>query len=31
VESLGEPVGTLTDAGDTIVAALDEVFSRAWG
>jgi toxin CcdB len=31
VESLGEPVGTLTDAGDMIVAALDEVFSRAWG
>lgn len=31
VESLGEPVGTLADAGDAIVAALDEVFSRAWG
>ena len=31
VESLGEPVGTLVDAGDAIVAALAEVFSRAWG
>lgn len=31
VESLGEPVGTLADAGDAIAAALAEVLSRAWG
>ena len=27
---LGEPVASLADQGDTIVAALDAVFSRAW-
>ena len=31
VGSLGELVGSLTDEGDTIIAALDELFSRAWG
>lgn len=30
VEALGERVATLKDAGDTIIAALDELFSRAW-
>lgn len=29
-EALGEKIATLKDAGDTIVAALDELFSRAW-
>jgi len=27
---LREQVGSLTEAGDTIIAALDELFSRAW-
>lgn len=31
VEALGERVGSLADEGDAIVAALDEVFTRAWG
>ena len=31
VDALGEQVGSLTDKGDVIVAALDEVFSQAWG
>lgn len=30
VEALGERVGSLADAGDAIVAALDEVLTRAW-
>jgi toxin CcdB len=29
-EALGERVGSLTAEADAIVAALDEVFSRAW-
>lgn len=31
VDALGEYVGSLADKGDLLVAALDEVFSRAWG
>jgi toxin CcdB len=31
IGKLGEKVASLNDAGDQIVAALDEVFSRAWG
>jgi toxin CcdB len=31
LEALGERVGSLAEAGDTIVAAMDEVLSRAWG
>jgi toxin CcdB len=31
LDALGEHVGSLADAGDTIVAAMDEVLSRAWG
>lgn len=31
IDALGERVGSLADKGDAIVAALDEVFSRAWG
>ena len=31
VDGLGEKVGSLADKGDVIVAALDEVFSQAWG
>lgn len=31
VEILGARVGSLAVEGDTIVAALDELFSRAWG
>lgn len=30
VEALGERIGSLAEEADTIVAALDEVFSRAW-
>lgn len=30
VNDLGEQVGSLVDKGDVIMAALDEVFSRAW-
>ena len=30
VEALGEKVATLMEEGDTIIAALDELFSRAW-
>jgi toxin CcdB len=30
VEALGENVTTLSEVGDTIIAALDELFSRAW-
>lgn len=30
VEALGECVGSLAEAGDAIVAALDEVLTRAW-
>ncbi len=29
-EALGETVASLSDAGDTIIAALDELLSRAW-
>lgn len=29
-DALGERVASLADAGDTIVAAMDEVLSRAW-
>ena len=31
VVTLGEHVGSLADRGDIIIAALDEVFSQAWG
>ncbi len=31
VETLGARVGSLVDDGDAVIAALDEVFSRAWG
>lgn len=31
VDTLGERVGSLADKGDDIVAALDELFSQAWG
>lgn len=31
VSTLGEHVGSLADMGDVIMAALDEVLSRAWG
>lgn len=31
LEALGEKVASLADAGDTMTAALDELFSRAWG
>lgn len=31
IDALGERLGSLSEAGDTIVAALDEVFTRAWG
>ena len=31
IESLGVWVGSLAEDGDVIVAALDELFSRAWG
>lgn len=30
VDQLGERVGSLADSADAIVAALDEVFTRAW-
>lgn len=30
IEALGEKVATLKEHGDTIIAALDELFSRAW-
>ena len=30
-KTLGPKVGSLADEGDVITAALDEVFSRAWG
>jgi len=30
LESLGDKVGSLSAEGDAIIAALDEVFSRAW-
>lgn len=30
VEQLGERVTSLADEGDTIVAALDQLFSRVW-
>jgi len=30
VEALGERVGSLLEEGDAIIAALDEIFSRAW-
>jgi toxin CcdB len=30
VEQLGSPIDTLADKGQTIIAALDELFSRAW-
>lgn len=31
LDALGERVGSLADASDTIVAAMDEVLTRAWG
>lgn len=31
IENLGERVGSLAGESERIVAALDEVFSRAWG
>ncbi|HYP33871.1 MAG TPA: CcdB family protein [Burkholderiaceae bacterium] len=31
VRKLGAPVASLANAGDAIIAALDEVLSRAWG
>jgi toxin CcdB len=31
LEALGERVASLADSGDTIVAAMDEVLTRAWG
>lgn len=31
VEQLGAPVTSLAGQGDSIIAALDELFSRAWG
>jgi toxin CcdB len=31
IDMLGEYVGSLTESGDIIIAALDEVFSQAWG
>ena len=31
LEALGPKVGSLVEEGDSVVAALDEVFSRAWG
>lgn len=30
IETLGEKVATLAEEGDKIIAALDELFSRAW-
>lgn len=30
IETLGQRVGSLSEEADAIVAALDEVFSRAW-
>ncbi len=30
VDRLGEPVGSLADEGQAIIAAFDELFSRAW-
>ena len=30
LESLGDKLGSLSPEGDAIIAALDEVFSRAW-
>jgi toxin CcdB len=30
IEALGDKVTSLNEAGDTIIAALDELFSRAW-
>jgi toxin CcdB len=30
VDRLGEPVDSLADEGQAIIAALDELFSRAW-
>ena len=30
LEALGPKVGSLVEEGDSVVAALDEVFSRAW-
>ena len=31
IDALGEQVGSLAEKGDVIVAALDDIFSRAWG
>jgi toxin CcdB len=31
LDALGPKVGSLVEEGDSVVAALDEVFSRAWG
>ena len=31
LDALGPKVGSLLEEGDSVVAALDEVFSRAWG
>jgi toxin CcdB len=31
VDQLGERVGSLAESAEAIVAALDEVFTRAWG
>ncbi len=31
LDALGPKVGSLVEEGDCVVAALDEVFSRAWG
>jgi toxin CcdB len=31
VDQLGDKVGSLESEGEQIIAALDEVFSRAWG
>jgi toxin CcdB len=31
IDALGQYVGSLADSGDEIIAALDEIFSRAWG
>ena len=31
LDALGQKVDSLPDQGDLIIAALDEVFSRAWG
>lgn len=31
LDALGPKVGSLAEEGDSVVAALDEVFSRVWG